>query len=781
MQRRLRLEPFLILAVMALAAALRFYALDHSSLWSDEGNTWALVQRSFAQIARDAAADIHPPGYYWLLKLWTMLLGTSAWALRSFSAMAGVLVVGVVVAMARQFRSLRHRRVRFPVLAALIAAVNPFQIYYSQEARMYMLLAFEAAIVLWATVALARQGLDDARPHTRRTARIAFVAAAAAGLWTHYSFPVVLAATGLGYVWAWVKTRKRENPLQLRPFVVLNLAALVLFLPWLPTAVTSVLNWPKGGAEIAFWDGLQRTLQMLMFGPLRHLPAPLWPWLVAAAVVPLIGAAALWRQRGSQAVMLLLLLPVLLMFGLGLFSDAFMKFLLVASPAWCLLVAAAPHMVSLERAPDDLSARADSDVVTFALQAMIALGAILITGMVLPGYYAAPDARDNYKGVAAYVAAVADPAHDLVVLDAPGQAEVWRYYDPGVPVLALPETRPPDAAATESTLAQTTAAAHNVFALFWATDEADPAGVVEGWLDRHGFKGLESWQGNLRFAVYTLQGDLACDPSASARFGNAVALTRVCTTAAADVDQGETLLTELQWQTEAPLTRAYNVSVQLLDAASQVVAQQDGVPAGGSSPTTAWQPGAPVVDRHAVVVPFGTPPARYRLAVALYDPATGARLPVADGGDADAGLLTVGTVTVGRHDGEVPIAIVPMQHRLQRAMGPLTLLGYDMYKQGFAHAPDTPPAPGDAVQFVLYWQAPVWEGAPPADWPADVSLQLTLGDTQVGAPLAAGYPTSAWQAGDLVRTLVTVPYDGSDPRPVLQVDDERVVLRPLPR
>ena len=96
MQTRVRFELILILAVVALATALRFYALDHSSLWSDEGNTWALVQRPFAQIARNAAADIHPPGYYWALKVWTALWGTSAWALRSFSAVAGVLLVVVI-------------------------------------------------------------------------------------------------------------------------------------------------------------------------------------------------------------------------------------------------------------------------------------------------------------------------------------------------------------------------------------------------------------------------------------------------------------------------------------------------------------------------------------------------------------------------------------------------------------------------------------------------------------------------------------------------------------
>ena len=93
---------FLIFPILLLAAILRFHALTASSLWSDEGNTWALMGRSFAQIARDAAADIHPPGYYWLLKMWTLPFGDSAFALRSFSAVLGIILVILVYAIVQK-------------------------------------------------------------------------------------------------------------------------------------------------------------------------------------------------------------------------------------------------------------------------------------------------------------------------------------------------------------------------------------------------------------------------------------------------------------------------------------------------------------------------------------------------------------------------------------------------------------------------------------------------------------------------------------------------------
>ena len=51
-------------AVLLLAAFVRFNALDASSLWNDEGTTWALLARSFGQIAAGRGCR-HPPA--WLL------------------------------------------------------------------------------------------------------------------------------------------------------------------------------------------------------------------------------------------------------------------------------------------------------------------------------------------------------------------------------------------------------------------------------------------------------------------------------------------------------------------------------------------------------------------------------------------------------------------------------------------------------------------------------------------------------------------------------------------
>ena len=749
---------FWLVAILVVAATLRFYALDHSSLWSDEGNTWALIQRSFGAIARDAAADIHPPGYYWLLKLWSIALGNSASALRAFSALTGVLLVGVVYGIGRRLDALTDHRAPLALTAAWLAALNPFQLYYSQEARMYLLLTLAGAGLFWALLVwMERESTGQSV-----TAPIAaFVLCGALGLWTHYSFPILLGAAGLAYLWHCraLLDADKHPLLSLIRYILANLAILLAFAAWLPTAITRILNWPQGGEATALGDGLLLTLRTLTFGPLRDLPDPLWPWLLVAALLPLLGIVALARHPQGVTLALWLLAPVGLMFALGLFSDAFLKFLLTASPAWSLLCAAAPLLLPQPR--------------WGAL--LVAVGGVALATSVVPAYFTSSTVRDNYAGVAAYITTVGDPARDLVILDAPGQGDVWGYYAPKFPMIGLPQSRPPDATATLAQLESTVQDRRHIFALFWATDEADPDRLVESWLDQHAFRGLASWQGNLRFVVYTLPNHLTCLNFAPAiTFGDAIRLVAQCQPAFPQrIPAGQIALLGLNWQTQSSLSARYKVTVQLLDARNQVIAQHDAEPAGGSLPTDQWAPNTTIVDNHGLPIPFGAPPGIYRLIVALYDSANGQRLPTPTG---DA--FQLGEIEIVRPEYAIPLDVIPLQQRLDEQLGPVQLVGYDAYKKEHSFAPDTPLQAGDLVHFTFYWQAPT---PLPPDWPADQNFTLTLGGQSLNAPLTGGaYPTSAWQPGELLRGEFDLPYDGSNNVPTLEINDAKINLHALP-
>ena len=346
--------------ILGLATALRFYHLGGQSLWADEGNSAVMATRSFAEITTNAANDIHPPLYYWLLRLWTQFAGVSEVGLRSLSALLGVLLVFATIGL-----GLRMGGVGIGLLAGLLAAVSPFQVYYSQEARMYMLLALEAAGAVYGFWALLRHEEQRPRewaarpqePGRQADDRAAPSAAAlpwpmpliflswVAGLYTHYAFPVLIATLSLVYLIWLVVTRRRGRVLaRVGRLAMLLGLTLVAFLPWLGIAIRQITGWPTGGQSTDLVKALSTIFTVLVLGPTGRLAAAQWPIWLSMAVLTL--GLIPWRQTLKRSSGMGWLLPILwlaaplaMMLALGLVREAYLKFLLIASPAVALLLA----------------------------------------------------------------------------------------------------------------------------------------------------------------------------------------------------------------------------------------------------------------------------------------------------------------------------------------------------------------------------------------------------------------------------------------------------------
>jgi hypothetical protein len=81
---------------------------------------------------------------------------------------------------------------------------------------------------------------------------------------------------------------------------------------------------------------------------------------------------------------------------------------------------------------------------------------------------------------------------------------------------------------------------------------------------------------------------------------------------------GETVQIDLHWQPLRPLDSDYTSFVQLLAASEEKVAQSDHQPGGVYYPTSLWQPGETLRDRHTLALPAGVLPGPYRLLVGMY-------------------------------------------------------------------------------------------------------------------------------------------------------------------
>ena len=119
-----------IFLVFFFAFVIRLIALDQS-LWLDEAVTAKVVMSySYTEIINKfSPTDFHPPLYYLFMKAWTNVFGYSEVALRMPSVLF-CLISGYLIYLIGG------------IWAATFFLLNPLIIYYSQDARMYMMATF---------------------------------------------------------------------------------------------------------------------------------------------------------------------------------------------------------------------------------------------------------------------------------------------------------------------------------------------------------------------------------------------------------------------------------------------------------------------------------------------------------------------------------------------------------------------------------------------------------------------------------------------------------------
>jgi mannosyltransferase len=153
---RERSRAFWIVAgLTVLAAVLRFATLGVQSYHHDEIVTASRVLRAGFGHAMHAVwfSESTPPVYYAIAWVWTQLVGTGEFGLRTVSAVAGVLTVPVAYLIGVELRGRRAG-----LWAAALVAVNPMMLWYSQEARAYALVALFGALSALYWLRAERQG-----------------------------------------------------------------------------------------------------------------------------------------------------------------------------------------------------------------------------------------------------------------------------------------------------------------------------------------------------------------------------------------------------------------------------------------------------------------------------------------------------------------------------------------------------------------------------------------------------------------------------------------------
>jgi 4-amino-4-deoxy-L-arabinose transferase-like glycosyltransferase len=619
-----------------VATFLRFYRLDAQSFWNDEGNSARIAERSIDLIVEGAAGDIHPPGYYLLLHFWRAVFGQSEFALRSLSVVAGLALVGCTYLLGRRLFDEATG-----LIGAFLAALSPFGVYFAQEARMYALLGALSALSTLLVVRVLESTGSSRTPRFRALACfIAYAAASAAGLYTHYAFVFVLVAHNVLFAVWWLIECLRPQP-RWRPlagWAGAQAAVLVLYSPWLSRALDAA-GWSSAGGGYQLGPALLDVFRVLTVGITLPLSEARMV-LVLVGVLILLGLvpgaarnraheqAGLSPWLGIGAPLITLLVPLALFFGLDLYKPAWLKFLVAILPPFHVLVA---HGV--DRLGDLVSrtVRAKSHVLRFTLYAVILLVLTALTYPSLRNLYFNPAYfRDDYRQLAVDIQARRRPG-DAVILNAPNQWEVFTYYTPDEDVYPAPYH--PSAGRVEEFLTPILEEHERLFVLYWGDAEADPRKRLESWLAEHAYKAGDRWYGDVRLATYGVPSlPQQLSESLEVRFGapvdedGVILLRGYALAQRGPFGPGDVVPVSLFWEAEGSVEEPYKVTLQLLDDGGNLVAQIDTVPRDGLAPTTSWQEGQRLVDRYGLHLPRDLPAGRYSMIVAVYHAVSGERL-----------------------------------------------------------------------------------------------------------------------------------------------------------
>jgi uncharacterized membrane protein len=126
---------------MLIALVLRVKGLGATDIWLDEANSWNVARLPWGAMMNNLRSSPLGPLYFMLLKFWMLLFGDSEAALRAPSLIASVLTIPVAYTIGVRVFSRPAA-----LLGAVLLTLSPLQLYFAQEARMYMPLTLFAAL-----------------------------------------------------------------------------------------------------------------------------------------------------------------------------------------------------------------------------------------------------------------------------------------------------------------------------------------------------------------------------------------------------------------------------------------------------------------------------------------------------------------------------------------------------------------------------------------------------------------------------------------------------------
>jgi uncharacterized membrane protein len=395
----------------------------------DEAISVSQAQMSLTEMLDDLRdTDNHPPLHYLLLWGSLRLFGNGELAVRAPSILAGALLIPALYVAARE---LFDRRAA--LVAAGLGSIAPLVVWYSQEARMYVIVMLLATLAVWAQMRVLNDG--------RARWWFAYGAITVGLVYTNYFTLIPIAIQQLGFGLAAWRRAQRGEPVRelLAGYWLTWLAIVAAVAPLAPFAfdqfqqneATGFSNAPSAGSA-----GGTEGSSASVYSVISNLAWAVWGYHANATM---LGIAALWpllmlvslltlgkgRSPATMLVVALALGPVLALLLIGLVKRELfeVRYFAAAVPMMLLLLARAVTAPDVRRAP--------------AVLTTVALAASMLVGLADQQLSGNNPREFDFRGALTEVRERARPGDTIVF--APGYLrDVVTYYAPQLRQQPLP-------------------------------------------------------------------------------------------------------------------------------------------------------------------------------------------------------------------------------------------------------------------------------------------------------------------------------------------------------
>jgi uncharacterized membrane protein len=191
-------HPVALAVIVILAALLRLYGLDRTSIWLDEAYSWGQITLPFWEMYQASVESPHPPLQNFLAWPWVRIFGDSEAAMRALPALLGTAAIYMIYLTGRLLWNRKSG-----LFAAAILTVSGFHVWYSQEFRAYALLTLTSILFVYSVFRMLA--------HPGRGIYLFNMAAAVLLLFSHVFGSFLFAGVNLYLAIGWLLKNSRHK------------------------------------------------------------------------------------------------------------------------------------------------------------------------------------------------------------------------------------------------------------------------------------------------------------------------------------------------------------------------------------------------------------------------------------------------------------------------------------------------------------------------------------------------------------------------------------------